>query len=35
MLPDYEKNCQTEYLAGDESKLIFNNTGYEKLFNAR
>ena len=31
LLPEYEKQCITEYVAGDESKLVVNNPSNTKL----
>jgi hypothetical protein len=25
VFPEYEKHCATEYVSGDENKLIYNN----------
>ena len=31
LLPDYEKQCLTEYLSAGEDRLIFANTGDQQL----
>jgi uncharacterized membrane protein len=31
LLPEYEKQCITEYVSGDETKLIVNNPANQKL----
>ena len=31
LLPDYEKQCLSEYLSAGEDRLIFANTGDQQL----